>query len=675
MPANAMATDGTGKDITGWDTTAPTVNTSTLNGDNAYLDITFDEGIYGAGNGATALTAANMTLIFTKNSGTATNAVIGSIKKNDNAEESSATALSGGETEVRVFITITGITSGIETIEIKPLNATAIYDRAGNAMASTQTTGTKTLNDQAGPRAGGDGTITVSNVTQSSVDLSWTAATDDITAQASLQYRILSSSDDNIDTVADAETNGIIVQDWTANLTDNIVTSLTSGTKYYFNVLVKDEVGNKTAYTSVAQTTAAASSGDSDSTPQIIVNSQTAGTTTTSTEDGQTVTTVTIDSHKLEQRLEIAGNKATVVIPVSGSSDIVEGVLNGQTVKSMENKEAVLEIKTEEVTYTLPASQINIDAVWQELGKEVPLEDIKVSIRIAEPPADTVKIVEDTANKNNYQIVVKPIEFEITCTSGDKTVDVTRFSGYVERVMEIPAGVDPSKITTGIVFNADGTISHIPTEVFYENGKYYARLSSLTNSAYSVIWNPITVKSVENHWAKVPVNDMPARMVIKNPETFTPDGAITRGEFAEYITKALGLYRIQVAKAGKFADVNISNELADAITIATDYGIISGYPDGTFRPDNKISREEAMAMYSRAMDVVKLSEVDNNKIATYKDANKVSSWAYLSVKKVVSANVFNGRTVDTIAPQGTLTYAEAATAIRNMLIKSGLINP
>jgi hypothetical protein len=53
--------------------------------------------------------------------------------------------------------------------------------------------------------------------------------------------------------------------------------------------------------------------------------------------------------------------------------------------------------------------------------------------------------------------VVKPVEFEITCTSGIKTVEVSKFNGYVELTGAIPDGVDPSKITTGIVLNADGT--------------------------------------------------------------------------------------------------------------------------------------------------------------------------------------------------------------------------
>jgi len=54
--------------------------------------------------------------------------------------------------------------------------------------------------------------------------------------------------------------------------------------------------------------------------------------------------------------------------------------------------------------YSKPASQINIDKVSAEMGEQTELKDIKISISIAEPSADTVRIVEDTANKNSYQI-------------------------------------------------------------------------------------------------------------------------------------------------------------------------------------------------------------------------------------------------------------------------------
>ena len=205
-----------------------------------------------------------------------------------------------------------------------------------------------------------------------------------------------------------------------------------------------------------------------------------AGQASTQTTDGTTTTTITVDDTKLSSILEIKGDNATVTFPASGTPDVVVGVLTGQTVKNMEQKEAVLEIKTETVTYTLPASQINIDDISSQFGSQVELKDIKVSVKIAEPPADTVKVIEDTASKGNYQLVVKPVEFEVTCTSGDTTVEVSRFNAYVERTIAIPDGVDPSTITTGIVLNADGTFTHVPTQIVMINGKYYAKINSLT---------------------------------------------------------------------------------------------------------------------------------------------------------------------------------------------------
>ena len=141
------------------------------------------------------------------------------------------------------------------------------------------------------------------------------------------------------------------------------------------------------------------------------------------------------------------------------------------------------------------------------------MKDIAVSVRISEPPAETVKIVADTANQNNYQIVVPPIEFAITCSSGNKTVGVTKFNAYVERLVAIPEGIDPSRITTGVIVNSEGTFSHVPTVITVIDGKYYAKINSLTNSTYSVIYSPKVFKDVET-LARDAINDMASRLVV-----------------------------------------------------------------------------------------------------------------------------------------------------------------
>lgn len=403
-----------------------------------------------------------------------------------------------------------------------------------------------------------------------------------------------------------------------------------------------------------------------------------ADTVTTTYEGGKKVRTIIIDDKKVDEELEQKDGNAIVTISDTSGADTVIGTLNGQTVRNMERKDAVLEIKTSRATYTLPASQINIDVVSERIGKQVELKDIEVSVKISEPAEDTVKIALDTANKNNYQIIVKPIEFEITCSSGSKTVEVTKFNAYVERMIAIPEGIDPSKITTGVVLNPDGTFSHVPTVIIMIDGKYYAKINSLTNSVYSVIYSPKTFKDIEGHWAEKDINDVASRLIISGAgnNLFEPERSITRAEFSAVMVRALGI-RPEVYKNNYF-DVKKGEWYSEYISTASCYGLVRGYDDGTFKPEGNITRQEAMTILGRAMDTTKLGEkldIDANDIlAAFNDNTDISDWAKDFVSKCVKTGVVTGRGNDQIAPLDSITRVEAAIMVRRLLSKSGLIN-
>ncbi len=88
----------------------------------------------------------------------------------------------------------------------------------------------------------------------SAVILNWTAATDDVTKQPLLLYEVRQSSTCNIDTVANAEANGISVLGYGSGRTTATISGLTPGGTYCFNVIVRDEAGNKSAYQMVKVT-------------------------------------------------------------------------------------------------------------------------------------------------------------------------------------------------------------------------------------------------------------------------------------------------------------------------------------------------------------------------------------------------------------------------------------
>lgn len=413
----------------------------------------------------------------------------------------------------------------------------------------------------------------------------------------------------------------------------------------------------------------------------VIVNGETktAGTAQTATDkDGRTVTTVSVDSAKLESVLASKESGATVVIPVTGKTDTAAGVLTGEMVKNMEKKEATLVIKTENATYTLPAEQINIQGVSSQLGKDVALKDIMVSVSISQPSKQMDAAVARAVQNGGFTPVVSAVDYTVTCSYGGRAVNVNSFNAYVERTIAIPNGVDPTKITTGIVVNPDGTTHHVPTRVTMIDNKYYAVINSLTNSTYSVVWNPITFLDMDNHWAKASVNNMGSRMVVGGvgEGNYEPDRDMTRAEFAAIMVRALGLE--PEVGADNFSDVASSKWYSGYVKTATTYGIIKGYSDSAFGPDDKITREQAMAMIARAMKITGLKTEMSEKegealISMFADSSSVSSFAVDSAQRCLKAGIVSGRGQNTLMPKAYITRAEVAAMIERLLQKSNLI--
>ncbi|NCB50252.1 MAG: hypothetical protein EOM54_00015 [Clostridia bacterium] len=465
-----------------------------------------------------------------------------------------------------------------------------------------------------------------------------------------------------------------------------VITGLTNGTSYTFTVKATNSVGTGADSSPSNSVTPQAVYYATPTTPptnsaEIIVNgeSQTAGTTETTTNtDGQSVTTVTVDADKLEDILEAEGTGATVIIPVTDGADVAAGTLTGKMVKNMEDKDATLVIQTDSGSYTIPASEINIEAVSEQLGTDVSLSDITVTVGISEPSASMTQVVENAAQDGSFTIMVPAVDYTISCTYGDQTVDVTSFTAYVERTIAIPDGVDPTKITTGVVVDPDGTVHHVPTRVTMIDGKYYAVINSLTNSTYSVIWNPVEFSDITNHWAKYAINDMGSRMVVTGTGNgiYEPERSITRAEFAAIIVRALGL--AQGTAESSFGDVTVTDWFNGYVDTATSYNLITGYDSASFAPNDTITREQAMTILARAMKLTGLSvSLTDSEVsallAGYTDGASVSSYAKMGVAACIKTGVVTGTTASTLSPKDSVTRAEVAVMVQRLLEKSGLI--
>lgn len=402
-------------------------------------------------------------------------------------------------------------------------------------------------------------------------------------------------------------------------------------------------------------------------------------TETTTQENGNSVTTVSIDPARLEQKLSQESNGATIAIPVNAQSDKVVVELTGQMIQSMETKEMLLQIKTDKATYTLAAAQFNLEAVSRQLGTQSGLQDIKLHITIATSAEDTAAQLQDTAELQGYQVVAQPIEFKIVASLDNSIVEVSKFNGYVQRTIALPEGSHSDKITTGIILHADGSFSHVPTKFVIIEGKPHAQIESLTNSVYSVIESTKSFADVQAHWAKEAINGLGSRLVIDGTGegSFEPDRDMTRAEFAAIIVKGLGLMRPGTG-VDIFNDVMKGSWYYDAVAIAHEYGIVDGYEDGTFKPMETISREQAMTMTARAMKWTGLKvELGSNEterlLSAFEDAGDASDYAARSLAACLKAGIITGRDAQVLAPQNNITRAEVAVIVTRLLQQSDLI--
>ncbi len=195
--------------------------------------------------------------------------------------------------------------------------------------------------------------------------------------------------------------------------------------------------------------------------------------------------------------------------------------------------------------------------------------------------------------------------------------------------------------------------------------------SGFTGYAKSAIMNGEPYNSFSDtlgHWAKDTIAYMNNMGILNGSDgKFNPDNSMTRAEFTVMMCNFLGI-NIEEFSSVKldFADAaDIPSWSAGYVKAMTQKGIISGKSEGGrkyFAPNDSITRAEAAAIMSRALDGnLKIGGLD------YTDADAIPSWARKNMA-IMTANGFMGGYPDgSINPNGKVTRAEAAQMIFNMM--------
>ena len=248
-------------------------------------------------------------------------------------------------------------------------------------------------------------------------------------------------------------------------------------------------------------------------------------------------------------------------------------------------------------------------------------------------------------------------------TEGDKvTIEVAPDEAYLLDELVVTANGKEVELTD----NGDGTYTFTMPSADVRISATFAEDPDWTEPEEPATdVSDIFIDVAPNAWYKDAVQYAYAGglMTGVSANEFAPDATTTRGMIVSMLARLEG---VESANDAGFADVE-GEWYATAVNWAASVGVVNGYEDNTFRPNDAITREQLAAIlmnYARykGEDVSARASLD-----AYSDAENVSTWATDTMQWAVAKGLLTGVTADTLQPQGAATRAQVAAISQRFL--------
>jgi len=177
----------------------------------------------------------------------------------------------------------------------------------------------------------------------------------------------------------------------------------------------------------------------------------------------------------------------------------------------------------------------------------------------------------------------------------------------------------------------------------------------------------IELKDITGHWGQSWIEKAVQAGIVTgfNDATYRPDQAITREELITIIARVLKPKEAVASEVPRFTDeVQVGKWASVAISAAVQAGWITGYSDGSFRPQEGITRVELAAVLARATQG---NVVGSGQLSQFLDAQQIPVWAQSYAAQVVASGFMEGTGSGLFNPAGSVTRAEAATVAVRLL--------
>ncbi len=366
------------------------------------------------------------------------------------------------------------------------------------------------------------------------------------------------------------------------------------------------------------------------------------GTATDSTPPAETNGTPT--------RTTIQNGTANTVLSASDGNQLVREAVRNQSETIVIKPEITSDVTKTQVS--IPASTVS--QIQSQTNAALTVSTPVADATIPHEALNTLSRAGGTVNVVTEQV--------------DGAVALTLTAGG-ETVADVPGGVtltvpaeDAGPGTVAVLVNDDGTREVLQRSVV-KDGKLNAPLNG--SATVEIVDNSKTFSDVPStSWAAEAVTFASARELFNGTSetTFSPDQTTSRAMVATVLYRLEG--QPDQALTDVYHDVSGDAWYADSVAWAAENGIVNGYGDGQFGPNDSVTREQFVVMLWRYVGSPKANGRD---LAAFTDADQISSYAQEALCWAVENGILNGNGSGQLTPGGTATRAEAAQMLKNFI--------
>ena len=332
------------------------------------------------------------------------------------------------------------------------------------------------------------------------------------------------------------------------------------------------------------------------------------------------------------------------------------------------NAEQIVDPKDNTLTPAKPTAKPSEPSISVKASSTTVEFDKKFTVTATVKNAkDGAKVAFTTNDDEKYAVIFgTPTEInskgetKATYVANDKAGTVTITATYKdtegnEKSASVKVTVKKASTTTG---GNDGTTSGGGPGIIAP-GNTGAVTTPNTNTNYKPDFQDLD--SVE--WARTAINGLAMRGMINGRDqyTFDPNANITRAEYCQILMGAINA--LNAKGESTFADVPSTAWYYNAVSVASQLGIVSGYGDGNFGPNDLITRQDMALMTYKTAKIMNKSLEPVNAEITFEDSHEISDYAFEAVMTLQKAGIINGMTDTTFEPHSNATRAQSAKVI------------